>query len=70
MAKQKRSKLISGAMPQRMTFAGGSAGALDPSAQPLPETSLQRFFADEAAVAKFNQPVKPRLGNGGAPPAG
>ena len=60
MAKQKRSKLISGPIPQRMTFAGGSSGVLDTSALPLPETSLQRFFADEKAVVAFSVPVRKR----------
>ena len=60
MAKQKRSQLTSGPIPQRMTFAGGSSGALDPTTQPLPESSLAAWFSDEAAVAAFSTPVVPR----------
>ena len=38
MAKQQRSRsqLTSAPLPRRMQFAGSSAGALDPSTQPLP----------------------------------
>jgi hypothetical protein len=61
MAKQQRSKLASGPLPQRMTFAGGSSGVLDQSTVPLPPTSLESWFADAEAVAKFSQPVRPRV---------
>lgn len=61
MAKQQRSKLTTGPIPQRMTFAGGSSGALDPTTQPLPPTSLESWFGDAEAVAKFSQPVRPRV---------
>jgi hypothetical protein len=57
---RRKSKLVSGPIPQRMTFAGGSSGVLDTSTLPLPETSLQRFFADEKAVEAFSQPVTKR----------
>ena len=58
--KQPPSKLTSAPLPRRMEFAGGSSGALDPTAQPLPETSLAAWFRDEAAVARFSQAVRPR----------
>ena len=61
MAKQQRSKLTTGPIPQRMQFAGGSSGALDPTTQPLPETELQRFFRDEKAVQAFSVAVRPRV---------
>jgi hypothetical protein len=57
---RRKSKLVSGPIPQRMTFAGGSSGVLDTSTLPLPETSLQRFFADEKAVEAFSVPVTKR----------
>ena len=57
---RRKSKLVSGPIPQRMTFAGGSSGVLDTSTLPLPETSLQRFFADEKAVEAFSVPVRKR----------
>ena len=59
---RRKSQLTTGPIPQRMTFAGGSSGALDPTTQPLPETELQRFFRDEKAVQAFAVPVKPRRG--------
>ena len=58
--KQPPSKLITTPLPRRMEFAGGSSGALDPTAQPLPPSSLEQWFSDEAAVARFSQPVRPR----------
>ena len=62
MAKQQRSRsqLTTGPIPRRMQFAGGSSGALDQSTVSLPPTSLAAWFSDEAAVARFSQPVKPR----------
>ena len=69
MARKQRAKLSSGPLPKRMTFAGGSSGVLDTSTLPLPETSLQQWFADEKAVANFSQPVRSRMNSGGAPPA-
>jgi hypothetical protein len=63
----KRTRSVSSGAPQsvgrlnrRMEFAGGSSGVLDPTTIPLPETSLQQFFSDEAKVQQFSQPVKPR----------
>ena len=61
MTRKQRSKLTTGPLPQRMTFAGGSSGALDPTTQPLPPTSLESWFADAEAVARFSQPVRPRV---------
>lgn len=66
---RRKSKLVSGPIPAKMQFAGGSSGALDTSNLPLPETSLRQWFADEAAVARFGQPIKQRTNSGGAPPA-
>ena len=60
MAKQQRSKLTTGALPRRMQFAGGSAGAIDETTTSRPPTSLAAWFSDEAAVAKFAMPVKPQ----------
>ena len=57
---RRKSQLTTAPLPRRMEFAGGSSGALDPSTQPLPETSLAAWFSDEAAVARFSQPVRPR----------
>ena len=57
---RRKSQLTTGPIPQRMQFAGGSSGALDPTTQPLPPTSLESWFGDEAAVAKFAMPVKPQ----------
>ena len=57
---RRKSQLSTGPIPQRMTFAGGSSGYLDPTTQPLPETELRRWFSDEAAVQAFAVPVKPR----------
>ena len=58
--KQPPSKLTSAPLPRRMQFAGGSSGALDQSTVSLPPTSLAAWFSDEAAVARFSQPVRPR----------
>ena len=60
MMARRKSQLTTGPIPQRMQFAGGSSGYLDPTAQPLPETELQIFFRDEKAVAQFSQPVRSR----------
>jgi hypothetical protein len=66
MARKQGKSLTSGSptavgrLDRPMKFAGSSAGPLDPSAQPLPPTSLERFFTDEAAVTAFSQPCKPR----------
>jgi hypothetical protein len=60
MAKQKRSQLTAAPLPQRMTFAGSSAGAIDETTNSLPPTSLAAWFADEAAVAAFSVPLKPQ----------
>ena len=60
MAKQQRSQLTTGALPRRMQFAGGSAGAIDQSTVKMPPTSLAAWFSDEAAVRAFAMPVRPQ----------
>ena len=57
---RRKSQLTTAPLPRRMEFAGGSSGALDPSTQPLPETSLAAWFGDEAQVAAFSVPLKPQ----------
>ena len=52
---------MGGPIPKRMEFAGTSSGVLDTSTLNLPPTSLESWFADEAKLAAFRQPVKPRV---------
>ena len=57
---RRKSQLTTGPIPQRMQFAGGSAGAIDETTTSRPPTSLAAWFSDEAAVAAFAMPVKPQ----------
>lgn len=64
MAKQRRAnhRLATPAtLSTPMKFAGASSGVLDTSTLPKPPTSLAEWFNDEAKVAAFSIPAKPRM---------
>jgi hypothetical protein len=59
MARRKpQAQVTGGPIPKRMHLPKDVA--IDPTTLTLPEPALKAWFADEAAVAQFSVPVRPR----------
>ena len=60
MARKKKAQaqVTGGPIPKRMQLPRDVA--IDPTTLSLPEPALKAWFADEAKVAQFSVPVRPR----------